>query len=103
MAGTPNPLSPRSRMCTSGHAFRTTGETGWFGWPTSPKIAALRETWLDATDLAAEQRIAEDIQRQWWIDVPHIPIGQWFQPTAWRDNVTNMLDGFPIFWNVTRS
>jgi peptide/nickel transport system substrate-binding protein len=95
-------LSGLDLQTPSGHAFRTTGETGWFGWATSPKISALRNAWLDARDLDTEKRIAVDIQRQWWIDVPHIPIGQWFQPTAWRDDVTGMLDGFPVFWGVRR-
>lgn len=96
-------LSGLDLQTPSGHAFRTTGVTGWFGWPDSPKIAELRNAWLETSDLETEKKIGRDIQSQWWIDVPHIPFGQWFQPTAWRDNVTNMLDGFPIFWNVTRS
>ena len=87
----------------TGNAFRLSGETGWFGWASSPAIEQLRGEWLDAEDLETQQRIAQDIQRQWWIDVPHIPIGQWFQPTAWRDSVTGMLDGFPVFWGVKRA
>ena len=87
----------------TGNAFRLSGETGWFGWASSSAIEQLRGEWLDAEDLPTQQRIAQDIQRQWWIDVPHIPIGQWFQPTAWRDNVTGMLDGFPVFWGVKRA
>jgi peptide/nickel transport system substrate-binding protein len=86
----------------SGNAFRLSGETGWFGWASSPRIEELRGQWLDAEDLPTQQRIGRDIQRQWWIDVPHIPIGQWFQPTAWRDNLSGMLDGFPVFWGVKR-
>jgi peptide/nickel transport system substrate-binding protein len=96
-------LSGLDLQTPSGHAFRTTGETGWFGWATSQKISALRNDWLDAQDLETQKRIAVDIQRQWWIDVPHIPIGQWFQPTAWRNDLTGMVDGFPIFWGISRS
>jgi peptide/nickel transport system substrate-binding protein len=87
----------------TGNAFRLSGETGWFGWASSPVIEKLRDEWLDAEDLPMQQLIARDIQRQWWIDVPHIPIGQWFQPTAWRDSVSGMLDGFPVFWGVRRA
>ncbi len=96
-------LSGLDLQTPSGHAFRTNGEKGWFGWPDSPRIYALRNEWLDAQDLATEQRLAVEIQKQWWIDVPHIPIGQWFQPTAWRDDLTGMLDGFPIFWGLRRT
>jgi peptide/nickel transport system substrate-binding protein len=63
----------------------------------------LRSEWLDAVDLPTQQRIGRDIQRQWWIDVPHIPIGQWFQPTAWRESVDGMPDGFPVFWGIRRN
>jgi peptide/nickel transport system substrate-binding protein len=58
--------------------------------------------WLDTEDLVAQKKIAEEIQRQWWIDVPHVPIGQWFQPTAWQTTVDGMLDGFPVFWGIKR-
>lgn len=95
-------LSGLDLQMPSGHAFRANGEKAWFGWVTSPRIEELRAAWLDAQDLAAQKRIAADIQRQWWIDVPHIPIGQWFQPTAWRDDLDGMLEGFPVFWNIRR-
>jgi peptide/nickel transport system substrate-binding protein len=87
----------------SANAFRLSGPTGWFGWASSPRIEELRGEWLDAEDLPTQQRIGRDIQRQWWVDVPHIPIGQWFQPTAWRDTVDGMLPGFPVFWGIKRS
>lgn len=96
-------LSGLDLQVPSGHAFRANGEKAWFGWVSSPRIEELRAAWLDAVDLPTEQRIAADIQRQWWIDVPHIPIGQWFQPTAYRDTLTGMADGFPIFWGVRRA
>lgn len=96
-------LSGLDLQVPSGHAFRTSGETGWFGWVSSPRIEALRGQWLDADDAATQKRIAQDIQRQWWIDVPHIPIGQWFQPTAWRKNIDGMVDGFPVFWGIQRT
>jgi peptide/nickel transport system substrate-binding protein len=86
----------------SGNAFRLSGQTGWFGWASSPRIEELRAQWLIAEDLPTQQAIARDIQRQWWIDVPHVPIGQWFQPTAWRDSLDGMLDGFPVFWGIKR-
>jgi peptide/nickel transport system substrate-binding protein len=95
-------LSGLDLQVPSGHAFRANGEKAWFGWVSSPKIEELRAAWLDALDVGTEKRIAADIQRQWWIDVPHIPIGQWFQPTAYRDSLTGMVDGFPVFWGIRR-
>ncbi len=84
------------------HFLRTTGEKAWFGWTDSPKIEELRAAWVDAPDLAAQKRVAAEIQRQCWIDVPHIPLGQWFQPVAWQNTVDGIPDGFPLFWGAKR-
>jgi peptide/nickel transport system substrate-binding protein len=95
-------LSGLNLQTPSGHAFRTSGETGWFGWASSLRIEELRGQWLDAEDPPTQKRIARDIQLQWWTDVPHIPIGQWLQPTAWRDTINGMPEGFPVFWGLKR-
>ena len=87
----------------AGHAFRANGEKAWFGWPTSEKLEALRRDWIDAPDLAAEKRIADEMQRQWFIEVPMLQTGQWMQPTAHRSDLTNLLPGFAVFWNVRRA
>jgi peptide/nickel transport system substrate-binding protein len=84
------------------HFLRTTGEKAWFGWTNSPRIEELRAAWLDAPDLAAQKKIAADIQLQCWIDVPHLPIGIWYQPMAWQSSVDGIPDGFPLFWGVRR-
>ena len=84
------------------HFLRTTGEKAWFGWTDSPKIEELRGAWADAPDLAAQKKVAAEIQRQCWIDVPHIPLGQWFQPVAWQNTVDGIPDGFPLFWGARR-
>ena len=87
----------------SGHAFRTNGEKAWFGWPVSEEIEAMRKAWIDASDQAAEKRIADAMQRQWFIEVPMIQTEQWMQPTAHRADITDLLPGFALFWNVRRS
>jgi peptide/nickel transport system substrate-binding protein len=62
----------------------------------------LRTQWLQAADLAAQKKIAEAIQLQAFQDVPYIPLGQYFIPTAYRADLTGMLDGSPVFWNIRR-
>jgi peptide/nickel transport system substrate-binding protein len=84
------------------HFLRTTGEKAWFGWTNSPRIEELRAAWVDAPDLAAQKQIAADIQRQCWIDVPHLPVGIWYQPMAWQNTIDGIPDGFPLFWGVRR-
>ncbi len=84
------------------HFLRTTGQKAWFGWTDSPKIEELRAAWVDAPDLAAQKSVAVEIQRQCWIDVPHLPIGIWYQPMAWQSTVDGIPDGFPLFWGARR-
>jgi peptide/nickel transport system substrate-binding protein len=85
------------------HFLRATGETAWFGWTKSPRIEELRAAWVEAPDLATQKKIAADIQRQCWIDVPHLPLGIWYQPMAWQDTITGIPDGFPLFWGAKRA
>lgn len=84
--------------------LRGNGAQGWFGWPTSPRLEALRETWLDAPDLPTQQRIAGEMQQLAFEEVPFIPLGQVFNPTAFRSNIVDIVPAsFPIFWGVRRS
>ena len=83
-------------------SLRGNGAAGWTGWPTSPRLEALRAAWLDAPDLAAQKRIAADMQVTAFEEVPYVPLGQFFQPVAYRANLSGIVTGFPIFWNVRR-
>jgi peptide/nickel transport system substrate-binding protein len=83
--------------------IRGNGLQAWFGWPTSPRLEELRDQWIEATDLASQKRIAEEIQLQAWQDVPYVPLGQIVQKTAFRRNVTGVLSGFAKFYNVEKA
>jgi peptide/nickel transport system substrate-binding protein len=37
------------------------------------------------------------------VDVPYYPLGQYRQYTAYRSNLTGILNGFATFWNVRRA
>src|SRR5579875_525746 len=88
----------------AGHvALRGNGAKAWFGWPTAPKIESLREAWFAARDTAEQKKICEEIQKQAFIDVPYIPIGMYFQPTAHQSSIAGLLKGLPLFWNVRRT
>jgi peptide/nickel transport system substrate-binding protein len=84
--------------------LRGNGANAWFGWPTDSKIETLRDAWFDAPDLAAQQKICEQIQTTAFEDVPFIPIGQWFQPTGYRNTITDIVKCPQIlFWNVKKA
>ena len=86
------------------HAFlRGNGKAGIMGWPTAPKIEALRTEWIEAPDEAAQKKIAVEIQLQALQDVPYIPLGQYTYVTSYQKDISGVLDGFVIFWNVKRT
>ena len=82
--------------------LRATGEAGTFGWPKSDRLEVLRQQWLEAPDLAAQKALAVDIQKQALEDLPYVPVGQYFFSTAYQPNITGVLDGPPMFWNVKK-
>jgi peptide/nickel transport system substrate-binding protein len=87
------------------HVFlRGNGKDAAPGWPNSPRIEELRNTWLRTTALDKQREIAREIQAQAFVDVPYIPLGQMISPTAYRANLTGMIPGaVPVFWNIKRS
>ncbi|MEO8714751.1 MAG: ABC transporter substrate-binding protein [Acetobacteraceae bacterium] len=86
-----------------GHAFlRGNGKQALFGWPTAPKLEELRQDWIDAPDLPSRKKLAEALQVQALQDVPYVPLGQYFAATAHKKEITGILNGFVMFWNVRR-
>ncbi len=84
-------------------ALRGNGQNAWFGWPTAPKLEALRDQFMAETDTAAQKRIAAEIQLQAFIDVPFLPLGEFIQPTTQRKELVDTLKGLSLFWNVRRA
>jgi peptide/nickel transport system substrate-binding protein len=84
--------------------LRADGKAGYDGWPTSPRIEELRRAWLDAREPAEQRRIAAELQMQVWQDVPFIPMGEYWQSTGYRKELTGILPGcFAVFYNVKRA
>ncbi|GAC1338586.1 MAG: ABC transporter substrate-binding protein [Acetobacteraceae bacterium] len=87
----------------SSYPLNTVGRTGWFGWAEDPKIIRLREAWFEAPDLAAQKAICAQIQLQALQSVPFIPLGQWYQPTVFRKDLTGFVQcANMLFWGVRR-
>jgi peptide/nickel transport system substrate-binding protein len=83
--------------------LRTNGEKAWFGWPTDPKLEAMRAAWMEAPDLAAQQKLAAEIQEAAFASVPFIPTGQFVIPTAYRKNLKGVVPAPVVFlWNVEK-
>lgn len=92
-----------TQLNPSAHNFiRGSGDKATFGWSRSPKLEELRDAWLVAPDAAAQKQIGIAMQRQAFIDVPYVPLGVFYQPTAYKKELTGVLKGLPLFWNVRR-
>jgi len=86
------------------YAIRADGLAAWDGWPTSPAIEALRAAWLDAGNIDEQRRICAELQLQLWQDVPYIPMGEYWQATAYRKDLLDVQPGcFKVFYGVRRA
>lgn len=91
-------LSPAYHLATRGN-----GRAGVPSWLTDAPLETMRDAWFAAPDLAGQKAIAAKIQARAIEVGAYIPCGQYFQPSAYRADLTGMLSGLPLFWNVTRA
>ena len=84
--------------------IRADGHAAFAGWPTSPRIEALRAAWLGAGNRDEQRRICTELQMQLWQDVPYIPMGEYWQSTAYRKDLLDVLPGcFAVFYGIRRA
>jgi peptide/nickel transport system substrate-binding protein len=97
VTGLSNALDPGGHL-----GLRANGAKAWFGWPDSPRLEALRQDWIAAPDLGAQVAICADIQRQAFLDVPCIPLGEYRALTAHQADLSGFAPGTPLFFGVKR-
>ena len=84
--------------------MRGNGRDGWFGWPSDPRMEDIYEAWLGSADPAEQTLLEREYELQAFTSLPFIPLGRFRQTSAWRDNVTGLLDGpSVVFWNVMKA
>lgn len=78
-------------------------EKAWFGWPTDAKTEELRDAYAREADPARQKELVVELQARLFEVVPYVNYGQWFQPMAWRSNLSGVLvSPVPFFWNVEK-
>jgi peptide/nickel transport system substrate-binding protein len=84
------------------HLFlRANGANAWFGWPDDPEIERLRNAWVETGDAAESRQIAEQLNRRAMEFMHYLPLGYYWQPSAWRRNVTGVFRApATVFWNI---
>lgn len=86
------------------HLFlRANGANAWFGWPEDAEIERLRAAYVDASDAAERRRVAEALNAQAMRLMAYVPLGYYWQPSAWRRNVTGVFRApATVFWNIAK-
>lgn len=84
------------------HLFlRANGANAWFGWPDDAEIERLRREWVETGAPAESRRIAEQLNKRAMELMYYIPLGYYWQPSAWRRNVTGVFRApATVFWNI---
>ena len=65
----------------------------------------LRDKWAAAGSLDEQKAIAREIQKNAWNFVPHVWLGQWSSPVAYRKNLNGVLKIPEVvpFWNIEKT
>jgi peptide/nickel transport system substrate-binding protein len=66
-------------------------------------MEALRQTWFDAQDIATQKKICDEMQVEFWQNPSYVPLGMYFQPTAFHSYLTDVRDGWPQFYGLKKS
>jgi peptide/nickel transport system substrate-binding protein len=82
--------------------IRGNGYQGMAGWPVNQKLEDLRAAWIDEGDFEKQKQICRDIQLECFQEVPHWPIGLFYQATAFRSSLDGVLNGMALMYNVKR-
>lgn len=82
--------------------MRGNGQGAYNGWPTLPKLEALRDEWLYAENDALRLPLARKIQAQALEDVPYLPVGSYYQPVAYKTSLADVPKGLVQFTGVRR-
>ncbi len=84
-------------------AIRGNGKAAWPGWPTNAKMEELFSAWFEAPDLAAQQKLCEQMQTVFWQDPTYVPLGMYDQPTAFKNYMQDVPDGWPQFYGLKKA
>ena len=83
--------------------IRGHGERAWFGWPTDPVSEAAVERWIAAPDASTQAEAMAALQAAAWDSVPFAPTGLFRLRTAFRADLSGVLQGpNPFVWNLRR-
>jgi peptide/nickel transport system substrate-binding protein len=87
----------------AGHlALRGNGGAAWSGWPSSPRLESLRDSWFETAAASARAAMGRDFQLANLEDMAFVPAGRWKQPTAYRAGLKDLPRHMPLFYTLKR-
>jgi peptide/nickel transport system substrate-binding protein len=83
--------------------IRMNGQAAWFGWPEDAAVEAEAVRWIEAPDAATQADAMAKLQELAWDAVPFAPTGLFRLRTAFRADLSGVLQGpNPFLWNLRR-
>jgi len=80
------------------------GKIAYAGWPDDPETERLKDQYVQAPGIDQQREIAATIQQRSYDQVYYIPLGTFFNYSAYLNNVTNYLSGaVPVYWSVEKA
>lgn len=88
---------------TNAAAVSTCDGSNWVGWPCDAPLQQLLEAFTTTPAEGRAQLVAQ-YQARFFEALPFIPTGQFLLPSAYRSNLSGVLDGpgYPVVWNIEK-
>jgi peptide/nickel transport system substrate-binding protein len=83
-------------------AFSGDPETGWVGWAKDDRLERLRSAFAQATSPDQKRRLAVRVQERLWAVGAFGVLGQFFEPVAFRKDLTGITSPLQFYWGVSR-
>ena len=81
-------------------AFSGDPLTGWYGWPLDRELEALRSEFASAATAEERMAIAQKVQEHIWDGALFGVLGQFYEPIAFRNNVTGIQSPIQMYYNL---
>ncbi len=75
----------------------------WFGWPCDEELEKMRLEFPLVQGAAAQKALVERMHKRFFEVVPYVPVGQFYAPIAYRNNLSGILDTVRlVLWNIEK-
>lgn len=83
-------------------AFSGNPQEGWYGWPKDEELERDRIAYAKARTVDEKRAAATKVQQRLWAIGAFGILGQFFEPVAYRTNITGITTTIQFYWNVKK-